>query len=185
MEVRKIDNNRITFQKIQLAKAEQERAMKLLTNLTTLQTHKSIENLKLEIFEIFDSHLQKEVSMYNKLYVYKKDFSQTFYLKFFEILDQICKKIILPDNFIELLNQVRPAKDDYIEHSISLDVSISENDKKTFIENITAEDLPVYASQRSEEERKEFDKEVQKISRNTELNKKEKAIFDFKKVVRL
>ena len=169
MRILEIRENQINFKKIQLSKVEQEKAAKLLADLPSITVPSSIEKIKLKLFDIFDSHLQKEASRRSKKFVHKEDFLQTLYLKFFEFLDLIKEKTIFPEDFINLLDEIKPSEEELVERNYSLDRPIAEYSIKTHMDNLTRDRLPVYASQRNEDERREFVKEIQKVTADTEL----------------
>ena len=89
MEIQKISRDSINFKKIQLNKAEQKKAFDLLTNLTKTDVSSKVDKIKFDIFELFDPHLQKEAFSTSAKFVFGKDFLQTLYLKFIELLEKV------------------------------------------------------------------------------------------------
>ena len=174
MKLVKVCNDKLTS-------AEEKKAITILTKLSRNKIPNEIEKLKLDIFDIFDSHFQNEVINYNHKYIHLEDFLQGIYLRFFENLNFVQKGLINSIDFLSEINKiVKPAANERKEKELSLNDYIYHNSKKTFIENCKEEDLPVYASQRSDVEQKIIADKLNIIKSGTVLSEKEEAVFDLK-----
>ncbi len=182
MEIQKISRDSINFKKIQLNKAEQKKAFDLLINLTKTDVSSKVDKIKFDIFELFDPHLQKEAFSTSAKFVFGKDFLQTLYLKFFELLEKVKEKELLPENFVEKLDNVKADEEDMRVQASSLDTPYyREGSKKNKIDFITEDNLPRYASQMNEEERKILQDKIYEIQKDTVLTETESQVFNFKK----
>ena len=182
MHIQKIDSYKTSFKRIKLTQAEEKLVSNMLNELSSKKSVSSIDNIKMDIFEFFDSFFQKELLKFSKLYTHKDDFLQGIYLRFFELLDTAQGKALSLIEFMENINKIiKPDKNERKERELSLDKTIKEDTKKTFGDFLTSDSLPVYISQRSDEERKEFEYEIKNIKKDIELTEKEEKIFELKK----
>lgn len=182
MQISNHKNNYINFKRIQLSNADEKKVLKKLSTLSKSSSVDKIHSIKIDLFEIFDSHFQNELSHYSRLYTHKDDFLQGIYLRFFELLGDIQEKTVSIFDFMENINRIiKPNIDEKREREYSLDNAVFRDSEKTFIEKLTYEKLPVYASSKNEEENKIFKNKLEKISKDTALTKKEKTILELKK----
>ena len=139
MKVLNQNSNTTTFKRIQLSKIEQEKTLNLLKNLADEVHIPKYEKIKIQLFDIFDKHIQNEVNKHNNIYISKEDFLQTVYLKFFELIENIKEKLITPQNFFEELNNIKPDKNDRQGQEISIDKPINNNSEKNTIKELQSE----------------------------------------------
>ena len=87
--------------------SEKQKSDTLLQKLIT-SSEAEADNIKFQLYELYDKHLQKEVETKTKWYHLKEDFAQEIFLKFFEILENIRNNLIPKEDIISILNNIKP-----------------------------------------------------------------------------
>ena len=181
MQIYKTQNNYINFKRVQLSQIEEQKALKMLSKLAGNKVENEIEILKFNLFEMFDSHFQNELSNYSNLYTHKEDFIQGIYLRFFELLTGIQEKKVSTGDFLEKINKIiKVDKDERKETDYSLDSTRYKDSKTRFSDYITSDNLPIYLSQRSDEEREKFKAKFDSLKNNANLTLDENEILNLK-----
>ena len=173
MIVSKKEYTPLTFKKIQLSQAETKAASMLFQDLSKKPELINTESFKLKIFNIFNKHLKKEVTHYSEKYIWKEDFLQSLYLKFFELLLKLNIPQINTASFVEELNNIiKPDKYDKKQYIKSLHDTIGSSNKFK-IDLLVEENLPIYKSQKNEKENQVNTDKVHSIISDTNLTNNE------------
>ena len=137
MIINPITNRRqSSFKAIKLSDSERKKSEELMRSLVSSSELES-DTIKLQIYELYDKHLQKEADLKLKRYHFKEDFMQEMFLKFFEMLENIRKKIFPIENFIPALNDIKPTNNELMSGVIekSIDAQIANRDD-SYLKNI-------------------------------------------------
>ena len=126
MQISRQQYNSINFKRIQLTSAEEKKAISILTKLSRNKVPSEIEQLKLNLFDMFDSYFQNELMNYSKKYTHKEDLLQGIYLRFFEMLNFVQNEKLPVLDFMSELNKIiKPNRDE-----------VKEKECKKIIENM-------------------------------------------------
>lgn len=162
--------NSISFKAISLNKDETKRTDDLLR---AINDPAQKQQSKLELFDIFDKHLQNEAKTKSKGLYYHEDFLQRLYMLFFESLENI--KALTTDKLLEILNKTKPNHEEIKEHyrlgTTSLDKELANTHGLTLGETIPDTNIPHTLSETSLEERNEQLKKIHTLAEN--LSEKE------------
>ncbi len=165
--------NFVSFKAISLNKDEKKHAENLLHSNDV-----SKEKVKLELFNIFDKHLQNEAKAKSRGLYKQEDFLQRLYLTFLESLENT--KSLTVDKLLEILNGTKPnqeeIKEEYRYEIFSINKTLNNRENLTF-ERILSEDKVLKPkTQISQEERIKKQKRIQKLSES--LTKKEQNLIN-------
>ena len=178
MKVLNQNSNITTFKQIQLSKIEQEKTLNLLKNLADDVLMPKYEKIKIELFDIFDKHIQNEVGKHSSIYISKEDFLQTVYLKFFELIENIKENLITPQNFFEELNKIKPDKNDRQGQEISIEKPLNNNSEKNTIKDfLTEENIPIYSASRTDNEKKIIKETTSRILKKAKMKTSEEEVI--------
>lgn len=181
MQIQEVKTPQISFQNIQLTKVEQVRSNKLLAQLANGKNKEELQNIKMTLFEIFDKKFQYELTKYSSKYHYKDDFIQRLYLKFFEMLEQICENLLEPCDFIDSLNKIiKPGKEEKRGGICSLDSPRIPVGRRNFIDTLAGNKRLVYSTPRSPIERQAFQLKTQRILNDEILTDNERKALEGK-----
>ena len=163
----------LTFKKIQLSQAEAKATSILFEDLTKKPELINSESFKLKIFNIFNKHLKNEVAHYSEKFVWKEDFLQSLYLKFFELLSKLTISQLNTDSFVEDLNNIiKPDKNDKKQYIKSLNDTTG-NSNIFKIDLLVEENLPKYKSPKNKKENQVNIDKVNSIINDSDLTNKE------------
>lgn len=156
MQINAINNYNQNFKAVQLTKAEEIKARRLIDKITSSEFSPQYNDLCIsDLFGIFDKHILKEAKSKIKPFHIEDDFIQEIYLQFFVTLQNLKKYF---DPFYEILssiNNFKPSQYAYKPEytSISLNKSVfSDSEKVKKMDMLTEDDLPSYSKASSEEE---------------------------------
>jgi len=176
MKIRNYSTNQINFGAITLNKNEQERSNRLLAELDKAENK---DQIKTGLLDVFDKHLQKEAELKSKGVYFQEDVLQKLYLNFFEAIENI--KDLTTQKLIDIIDATRPDKNELKEQyriaTTSLNINLRSNINKSIENFITEDNLPVYKSSASPEERKEVQDKLQNFTKNANLTQKENELL--------
>ena len=178
MLVHRIPNNsQINFKAIQLNEAELKKSDNLLQSLLDTSVSDA-DTIKIQLFELYNKHLEKEINLKSKSHYIKEDFSQKLFLHFFEALENIRKKLLDKENFLSVINNIKPTKDELKSGIAEKSINSNINNSNLTLENLlTDANIPQYLSSRSDKEKKFFELELNKILNNPVIKDIEKIIL--------
>ena len=172
-----INHQLTTFKAIQLDQSEQKKSENLLHSLKGCSDLKS-DNIKFQLYELYNKHLQKEIDLKTKSYHTKEDFAQEMFLHFFETLEKIRTSILPIENFIQILNDKKPSNNELKSGVVEKSIDINVNNSKLFLKDLlTNDNTPQYKNQKSAEEKIAIEKEFDKLISESTLNDIENKIL--------
>ena len=168
-----------SFKAIQLNNTEKEKAKLVFDAFKSDSTERQEQTLKNDLLQIFDKHLQQEALKKSYLCQDKENYLQNLYLHFFETIEHIKSKANSLDLLIESIDKHKVQEDDaktkYKRIKIysidDLTPYSTTSYEKTYVNLKTADDLPVYTSAPSLEERRESKSKFKKLISSTNLTK--------------
>lgn len=170
----------ISFNAIELSEQEKNTSNFLLNKINGC-SDKDFFVLNKKIYELYKNHLDKEVATKVQGYHLQEDFSQEIYLKFFEMIEEIRKDKTKINSFIDSLNKYNPSKTVLKSGVFEKSIDKKIGDSHLFIKDILVEEnLPVYASAPSEEEKLIAQGFLKKVVDKTELSQLEEYIINKK-----
>jgi len=181
MKIQNYTTNQINFRAITLNEKEQERSNRILSGLDKAENK---DRIKTGLLDVFDKHIQKEAELKSKEVYFEEDVLQKLYFNFFEAIENI--KDLTTQKLIEIIDATRPDKDELKEQyrldTTSLNNYVGNDVDKKIEDFITADNLPVYKSSASPEERKEAQDKLQNFKKNANLTEREKELFEAKSI---
>lgn len=131
MKITSSNVNLINFTAINLQAKEKSKADKLIAQLPDT---KNRDNIKLELLDLFDKHIQKEAALKSKWTSFD-DYLQKMYLNFFEAIENI--KNLTTQKLIDILDSTAPDKNKILTNTNTISdskhttIEITETSKKS------------------------------------------------------
>lgn len=158
-------NNKINLHTIRLNSEEEVKALRLLAKLKSDIREELKDSIKLELFDIFEKHLNDKAYNVRKFTILE-DYRQKMFLTFFELLEKVKNQDLLPENFLKQIDSLKPDKECISPAFIKDTVSITKQpcnkkscEKLSYAGFLTEEHLPVYAAA-PDDEKIQQDKEA-------------------------
>lgn len=167
MQIKPLNQNSISFKRIELNDSEQSKSLQLFDRLAKNNSEAEASNIVGEIFDIFQKHIEREAEIKGKkMHVLKEDYLQSLYLKFFENLKLVTEKSMNFSEFLNNLNNFHTTKHEINPETDKFRYSLNhilKNHKEERINRIVEKDLPVYATPLQKNERDALKMRIAKV----------------------
>ena len=158
-------SNSPNFKEIRLSKREFNLSENILNRIVNEKDLNTLKTLKLQLFDVFESYLEKESKIKSKLSYVPIEVLSELKIKFFEIINNPNINLKL-ENIIEQLNKFKPSQYalDLKYTHISLNEVSSGNIKEDLV---TEDDIPVADSEILKER---FSAEIERVINSNNLS---------------